>query len=115
MSDAKKLDQNSSAPVLDDMQLLEAHAVSSNEPIVGIKTDEPTRLELRPPNLRSRNTFLHRLSVHLLVFFLLGVIMFLVGAGLSYALFTGALDAHTGQLKELVHHLKDILHRFGNH
>jgi hypothetical protein len=86
--------------------LFEAEAVSSHpgDLISPMASAPPTSLtNFRPKAGRGFTT-------HMLIFFLIGLLTFAVGAAIAVALVTGILDSHTGQLKELMHQMKDLVH-----
>lgn len=110
MTEAKKLDGEKHAPTVDGALLVEADAVDAMiEPAVGLHSGQATRLNVPNPRARRRKTLMRRIALHMLVFFLIGVVMFAAGAGLALALFNGALDQYTVIVKAWVHDARDIL------
>ncbi|MBM4252971.1 MAG: hypothetical protein FJ146_13445 [Deltaproteobacteria bacterium] len=110
MTDAKKLEADRRAPTVDSARLIEAEAVDTHsDPAVGIFSGQPTGLKAPSQGGRRSKTLLRRIALHMLVFFLIGVVMFAVGAGLALALFNGALDQYTVVVKAWVHEARDIL------
>ena len=112
MNDAKKLDNSRSTPAVDAHAFIEAQAAVTHEPLIEFNSGEATRLSGQAPVPRQARSLARRLGVHMLVFFLIGLVMFGVGAGLAFALFSGALDAYTGQLKELMHQVRDMMQQY---
>ncbi|MCX6105971.1 MAG: hypothetical protein NTY08_09090 [Proteobacteria bacterium] len=112
MNDAKKLDNPSSTPAVDAHALIEVQAAVTHEPLIEFKSGEATRLTMRAPVSKQARSLARRLAMHMLIFFLIALVMFGVGAGLAFALFNGALDSYTGQLKELTHQARDLMQQY---
>ena len=112
MNDAKKLDDARSTPAVDAHALIEVQAAEAYEPLIEFKSGEATRLSMQAPVRKQARSLARRLAVHMLVFFLIGLVMFGVGAGLAFALFNGALDSYTGQLKEFMHQARDLMQQY---
>jgi|LauGreDrversion4_2_1035121.scaffolds.fasta_scaffold27121_4 hypothetical protein len=110
MTEARKLEDEKQAPTVDAARLIEAEAIEvAAEPAVGLVSGQATRLNVTNPRVRRRKTLMRRIALHMLVFFLIGVVMFAIGAGLALALFNGALDQYTVVVKAWVHEARDIL------
>lgn len=110
MTEAKKLEADSRAPTVDTARLIEAEAVDAQmDPAIGIVSSQPTSLKVPSHGPRRSKTLMRRIAMHMLVFFLIGVVMFAVGAGLALALFNGALDQYTVVVKAWVHEARDVL------
>ena len=83
MNDAKKLDDARSTPAVDAHALIEVQAAEAYEPLIEFKSGEATRLSMQAPVRKQARSLARRLAVHMLVFFLIGLVMFGVGAGLA--------------------------------
>ena len=101
MNEAKNL---KSEPPQREPALFEATAVSvqPSAPLTQIPSGPATRL-LAP------RSFARQLSTQLLLFFLIGILTFALGAAIAVALVTGILDSYSGQIKDLLHQMKDLV------
>jgi hypothetical protein len=101
MNEAKNLRPE---PPQREPALFEATAVSNHptEPLTQIPSGPATRL-LVP------HSFARQLFTQLLLFFLIGILTFALGAAVAVALVTGILDGYSGQFKDLLHQVKDLV------
>ena len=112
MNDAKKIGNPRNTPAVDAHALIEVQAADTHAPLVEFTSGEATRLSMQAPVRKRARSLARRLAMHMLIFFLIGLVMFGVGAGLAFALFNGALDSYTGQLKELSHQARDLMQQY---